>query len=193
MPRTAFCAAFLIVAATTLSGCLSGAKVINQQRDPTTGRVVGGVVSIPENTNVWPTYYQNAAYAKIREAYPAFDSRDIVKAEDVVVGQQTRNDQLVDRRPIGPDGKPVGELIRNTNTTTTTDLKEFHITYQVKPTFAGNNGGVVQTGGLAKPYDSLPPRSQLNGNAPRTGLNSQPSSMNLDPVPSLSNSTFGNR
>jgi hypothetical protein len=180
MPRSAFSAAFLFIVVTALPGCMQGAKLIHQD-------ATSGVVSIPENSNVWPTYYRDSAYQKIREVYPAFNPRvDIIEQGEYVVGQQTHNDQRVDRRQFGPDGKPTGELTLNSNTTTTTDLKEFRITFRIPQSPLTNSSG--PSGNLLR-QTSGGPRPGIEQFPGRSGLNN--SSFNMDPVPT--NSTFGNR
>ncbi len=189
MPRSAFSAAFLFIVVTALPGCMQGAKLIHQD-------ATSGVVSIPENSNVWPTYYRDSAYQKIREVYPAFNPRtDILEQGEYVVGQQTHNDQRVDRRQIGPDGKPTGEVMLNSNTTTTTDLKEYRITFRIPQSPLTNAGGgpstnlLRQTSGVSRPSDRMPGFEQFPNSPSGSGLNHQ--SMPMDPVPG--GPMYGNR
>lgn len=184
MPRIAIGAAFVFIVS-VLPGCMGGAKLVHSDMN-------GGVVSIPENSNVWPFYYRDAAYAKIRENYPAFDPGDIVEQGEVVIGKQTQNNARTDSRQIGRDGKPIGEVVTKSDTSTTTDLKEFYITYKVKPkTMAVNpsNNGLQQAGGIPKYGNGAVNSGSNTGLPPRSSMNGQPA---LDPVPN-SSTTFGTR
>jgi hypothetical protein len=186
MHRIAICTTFVLVVS-VLPGCMGGARVIRNDAS-------SGVVVIPENTNVWPTYYRDAAIDAVRKEHGT--NVEIVwgRGEEKVVGTETRNEQLVDRRVRGDEKKPGGEVVKNTNVTTTTDKMEYHLTYQVKVPGAFNSG-VIQTGGLNRPANGGLGVGQNGGAPARNGLGNSSSSMNLDPVPTtgLGNPTFGNR
>jgi hypothetical protein len=187
MHRILICATCLFVVS-ALPGCMGGARVIRQD-------AASGVVVIPENTNVFPTYYQNAAVEAIRREHGPNVEIAWGKGEEVVVGQETRNEQVVDRRVRGDDKKPGGELVKNTNVTTTTDKKEYRLEYRVSAP-GSFNSGLIQTGGLSRPLNGGSNGLSPTGGAPvRNGLSNQNSSMNLDPVPTGlgSSPTFGNR
>jgi hypothetical protein len=117
-----------------LSGCASPAQEISF--DPTTGT---GVVAIPANTDVWPTYNKRAALALIRERVgPDFE---IVKEDQIVTGQRTQNNQQVNGDPM-----LTGQTV--TNTTTTSNVTEWWITYRRKAgpmtnPLSGMNGATV--------------------------------------------------
>jgi hypothetical protein len=101
-----------------LSGCVSPVKEISF--DQATGT---GVVAIPANTDVWPTYNRRQAFAAIQHRVgPDFE---IIKEDRVVTGQQTHNNQQVNADPA---------FNRQTvqNTTTTNDVTEWWITYRRK-------------------------------------------------------------
>lgn len=187
MHRILICATCLFVVS-ALPGCMGGARVIRQD-------AASGVVVIPENTNVFPTYYQDAAVEAIRREHGPNVEIAWGKGEEVVVGQETRNEQVVDRRVRGDEKKPAGEVVRNTNVTTTTDKKEYRLEYRVNVPGAFN-GGVIQTSGLSRPVNSGMGSLSPTGGAPvRNGLGNPNPSMNLEPVPTsgFGNPTFGNR
>jgi hypothetical protein len=142
---------FLGVAAlvASLSGCTS-AQVVS--KDPTTGI---GVVSIPENTDVWPTHYRQAALALIEKDTGPNPERYIIQEGVVVVGKKTNNNQQVNSDP---------SFNRQTvmATTTTTDVTQYQITYRKRampglPTGLPGANGMQQTqfmqgpGGVAGP------------------------------------------
>jgi hypothetical protein len=90
-----------------LSGCAS-ARYVERQAD-------SGVVAIPENSNHWPTYYRQAALNLITQHVgPHYE---ILEEREVVVGQQTNNNQQV-----GPDFLA--------GITTTRELTEWRIAYR---------------------------------------------------------------
>jgi hypothetical protein len=186
MHRIAICAAFLFVVS-ALPGCMGGARVIRQDAS-------SGVVVIPENTNIWPTYYHEVAIDAIRREHGP--NVEIVwgRGEEVVVGQETRNEQIVDRRIRGDEKKPAGEIVKNTNVTTTTDKKEYRLEYRVKVPSALNDG-VIQTGGVGRPTTGGAGLGNPVDSPLRSGLGNQNSSMNLDPVPGAGsgNANFGGR
>jgi hypothetical protein len=169
----------------SLSGCMQGARVV--QKD-----ALGGVVAIPNNTNMWPTYYRDEAIDMITEQYPNFDPRtDIVSEGEVVIGQQTRSDQRTDRRALGSENKPTGEVTTNLNTSSTTDKTEYRIVYRVKPASQfGNtsvNSPVQPAGALMNPDGKIAPTGKpLNAERP----------INMDPrtgQPYSSNPSFNSR
>jgi len=133
---------FAVVAAA--SGCASPAKDISF--DPATGT---GVVAIPDNTDVWPTYNRSQALALIQSRVgPDFE---IIEEQTVVIGQTTSNDRQVntqtpsERKRILPTEIEM-KFIRDM--TTTRDLTEYRIAYRRKPMAAAPapaSGSVVQT------------------------------------------------
>jgi hypothetical protein len=145
MARKLFSAAFLFIVVTS-SGCLQGARQVSFNRE--TGV---GIVAIPENTDMWPTYYRSEALKMIREQSPTYD---IVSEGEVVIGQQTQNSQRTENRKIGPDGKPVGDLTTTYGNSTTTEKKEYRIQYQVKSSAIGGgapkNDMLIPAGGIPK-------------------------------------------
>ena len=164
MMQKLFCATFTLFIITGLSGCVSGARYVN---DDKTSR--SGVVAIPENSNVWPTYYRDGAYQLIREQYPNFNPQtDIVSQSEVKVGEKTQNDQRTDRRFIGGENKPIkGEIDQTVTSTSTSDKTEWRIQYRLQQAQAGirpANNAVLQAGGIPKPiaapYAPLPTTGQ---------------------------------
>jgi hypothetical protein len=92
---------------TSLSGCAT-ARYVERHAD-------GGVVAIPENSNHWPTYYRQSALDLITQHVgPHYE---ILEEREVVVGQQTNNNQQV-----GPDFLA--------GITTTRELTEWRIAYR---------------------------------------------------------------
>src|SRR5688500_2556580 len=97
--------AFLFVAVVTaLPGCMGGARVMRTNDS-------SGVVFIPENTNVWPTYYQKEAADAIRREHGNHVEIVWGKGEEVVIGKETRSEQVEDRRLRGDKDKPTGEVV----------------------------------------------------------------------------------
>src|SRR6516165_9158583 len=120
MARKLFSAAFLFIVVTS-TGCLQGARMVHKDAN-------GGIVAIPENTDMWPTYCRSEALKMIREQSPSYE---IVSEGEVVIGQQTQNSQRTENRKIGPDGKPVGDLTTTYGNSSTTEKKEYRIQYQL--------------------------------------------------------------
>jgi hypothetical protein len=111
-----------------LSGCASPARYVNQQGDT-------GIVAIPADTDIWPTYYRTRALEKIREHVGP--NYEIIDQGEVVTGKTTMNSQQVN------NGHVSGVM-------TTQDTKEWQIAYRKKHAPAGMTGlpgmgGVQQT------------------------------------------------
>jgi hypothetical protein len=138
-----------------LSGCASPARYIEKSGD-------SGVVAIPANTNVWPTYYQTEAMAKIRaHVGPNFEiveEREVATGKTTVNNEQVNNDKLLNKQTIN-------------NLTTTQDVTEWRIAYRKKASLApiindasargmpsgrGPVGGAQPLGG-AQPVSSTQP------------------------------------
>ncbi len=156
MARSFFKAAVLLVVAGGLVGC-TGARYV--QRDQNSG-----VVAIPDGSDVFPTYYRSKAIDLIKENNPTFNPMtDIVSQGEVVVGKQTRNDERIDQRKIGPDGKPIGDVTTKTDVTTTKNETEWRIQYKIaaRPmsTTPGSNG-VIQAGAMQRPGQPVMPNAQ---------------------------------
>lgn len=124
-----------------LSGCAT-ARYVERHAD-------GGVVAIPENSNHWPTYYRQAALDLITQHVgPHYE---ILEEREVVVGQQTNNNQQV-----GPDFLA--------GITTTRELTEWRIAYRraASPHYPPAPGN-------PQPRNSSPaagPRPAANGTSP---------------------------
>lgn len=91
--------AVLILLSWLLAGCAS-ARFIQVDQG-------GGVIAIPENSNVWPTYYRDKAEALLREKCPR--GFDIVREEEVVTGQVAHTDTKTTNSP--PPGVLVGGVL----------------------------------------------------------------------------------
>lgn len=179
-----FLSAALLMSVFGLMGCTS-ARMIN-------GDATSVTVAIPENTNVWPTYYQDAAYAKIKEKFPNFNPQldvDKVKFEEVIVGQEQRTDQRTDSRPVGKDGKPKGEVTHNTSVTTTTDKKEVWVSYQL----GGKLPGMGAMTGLQTPNNTNMTTGNMNMPMNNTGMSTGNMNMpmNNTVVPASGQATKG--
>ncbi len=74
--------ASIVVFALGASGCAASGQARYVYQD---GQF--GVVGIPENTSVWPTYYHDQAEALMAKHFP--DGFEIVRAEEVVEGSRT--------------------------------------------------------------------------------------------------------
>lgn len=157
MNRILFAAAAVVAG---LSGCQSPARYVDMQAD-------AGVVAIPADSDVWPTYYRTRALEKIREHVGA--NYEIIGQGEVPTGKTTINSQQMSNDRIS-------------GVTTTQDTKEWQIAYRKKalPTTVTNGmpnmpgmGGVQQTqyrpgAGLgAQPAGGIiPPGAQGNNLAP---------------------------
>ena len=101
---------------------------------------------------------------------------ELVKKYEFDVGSLTRNDTRTDRRPIGPDGKPLGEVTTNTNTTTKTELKEFRYEFRAKQVVASSTqptGNGVTPAGFQQPAIQMQPMQPIQGQ-PVSGFQSLP-------------------
>lgn len=152
---------FVVIAGVAgLTGCASPVKDVSF--DPVSGT---GVVAIPENTDVWPTYYRSQAMARIQSRVgPAFE---IIEEQEVVVGQTTTNSRQIEGDGGGTTAsgrKMIFDL------TTTRDLTEYRIAFRRKapvsvtpPGTPGTTAPVVQTqyapttGGSVQPAGGLVP------------------------------------
>lgn len=152
MARSLLGAAFLFAVVSAGSGCMQQARVVKFDKE--TGM---GVVAIPENTDTWPTYYRSAAMDKIKENAPYYANTEILSEGEVVIGQETQNNQRVENRKLGKDGKPVGDLTTSVATTTTTDKKEYQIEFRIRPTTLGAGNSIVPAGGIPKTNHELGP------------------------------------
>ena len=140
---------FIYLIVLLAAGCAGPARYVTKQG-------AEGVVSVPDDTNRWPHYYRNQAVELI-EKHVGSDY-EIVKEEQVVTGQVTRNDQHVQREEH-PSIIPwmATETQRVQNTATTSDVTEWRITYRKRngPTTASSS--VVPAGGTVSiPAPVLP-------------------------------------
>lgn len=121
--------AILLMLPGSLGGCAS-ARFIQVERE-------GGVIALPENSNVWPTYYRDKAAAMMREKCPS--GYEIVREEEVVTGQTAQvNTQTTTTPPPdlvlgGVVAIPMGEAEHHTQQTTQyRDMTEWRIHYRAK-------------------------------------------------------------
>jgi hypothetical protein len=66
-----------LIGSASLTGC-ANARYVQVDKD-------SGIVSMPANTNVWPSYYRDHAEALIRQKCPA--GYEVVSEEEATVGQ----------------------------------------------------------------------------------------------------------
>lgn len=146
----------VLVMAALAAGCVGCAspRLVRVDKD-------GGVVAIPSNTNVWPTYYRDKAEAMLRQKCPG--GYEIVREEEVVTGRVEHTDTRTqtEQNPTllvgGTDGEttrgsrstrssdsfgamaiPLGPTEQKTQQTTQSqDVTEWRITYRAKPPAGG--------------------------------------------------------
>lgn len=155
MTRGSVCA--LVVSLCVAGGCASPAKHVEKNRD-------GGIVSIPNNTDAWPSHNRRAALDLIQKHVGV--NYEIVQEREVVVGQSTTNNQQVNTEQTVNRSMPFlpAEKQTITNNTTSRDVTEWRIWYRrVDAPRPGINGGyvpgrddIVPTGG-AVPQDRIAP------------------------------------
>lgn len=120
-----------------LSGCSSSARYIERSGD-------SGVVAIPADTDVWPTYHRRNALALIeKHVGPNFE---IIGGREVATGTATTNHQNTNNEQTFNNSNPFLPATKQTTTTTTTtrDLKEYHIAYRMKAMPFGTTGNGIQ-------------------------------------------------
>ncbi len=115
--------ASLFILAVTSGGCATPARYIERQPD-------SGVIAIPTNTNAWPSYNRNDAFALIQKHVGS--DYEIVEEREVATGQTTHQNQLVDQQPGFNPGNPLFASQRQTvqQSTTTQDVTEWRIAYR---------------------------------------------------------------
>jgi hypothetical protein len=141
MSRRAVLGLFVFVAV-GLSGCASPARVVRQDANSV-------VVAIPENSNAWPFYYQDAAEQMAAEYVP-----DPVRSsiQRVKVGEQTTSTSDTGRRSFS-------ETITSMSTTSVADQYEYHLEFRTNSPVRGPSS--VSGGG--------PPAATLSPHGARDG------------------------
>jgi hypothetical protein len=142
-----------IVAA--VSGCATPAHYVEKHGTES------GVVAIPADSDVFPTYYRTEAMDLIRRHVGS--NFEIVEERQVETGQLAVNNQHVNN-----DDMFKSQTVKNT--TTTQNVYEWHIVYRKKPSPVrgdgmqlGAAGGLTPAGGAAagaggvKPADGIVP------------------------------------
>jgi hypothetical protein len=118
----------LFVAVAGLSGCASPARVIDHE----VGRVV---VAVPDNTNSWPFYYEDAA----KEAAAAHIPDPILSSSHrVKVGEQTTTASDTTRKELGKE-RSFGDIVTSTSTTATSDRYEYHLEFRSNAAVRGSH------------------------------------------------------
>jgi hypothetical protein len=115
-----------LLAVWTLTGC-GTARTLSRDS-------YGGVVAIPENSDVWPTHYRTKAIEMIKKDCPDYE---IVAEKEVVVGSVTTNRESTDVRnqDLTPKSSRYGATLQTTDTTRTRethDQTEWRIYYHKK-------------------------------------------------------------
>jgi hypothetical protein len=132
MSRTALLGMFAFAVA-GLTGCTTPAHMIRHDQNSV-------VVAVPDNTNTWPYYHQDAAK---EEAARYVSNPMLVSSSRVKVGEQTTNTQDMTRRELGgQNDKPkFGEVTTSSNTTTVSDKYEHHLVFQSGSAFRVSPSG----------------------------------------------------
>jgi hypothetical protein len=120
-----FVAVLVVGAVTALAGCSSARYV---QRNPDSG-----IVAVADGSNEWPTYNRDRAVDLIvKHVGPDYE---IVKEEETVTGQVTRNDQHVNQVPVRDPVVPFMSTTQSvvTESQSTQDVKAWFIHYRKKP------------------------------------------------------------
>jgi hypothetical protein len=148
-----------------LAGCASPARYVEKTGD-------SGVVAIPANTNVWPTYYSTEAMAKIRaHVGPNFE---IYHEVEVPTGKSTVNNER-----INTDKMSNSQSINNTSMTQ--DVMEYRIYYRKKAMT-----GPIVNDGMSRGL----PTNHVPVGGVQTGISMQPAG-GMQPAGSLSPTNTG--
>jgi hypothetical protein len=129
----------------SLSGCATPARYLSRES-------TGGIVAIDSNTNSWPSYNRKRAEELMAAHFPG--GYEIIREDEVVVGQTTTNNTLTNRE-TQPTWNPLvdKEQVTTTQTSSTQDRTEWRIYYRPK-TFT--------TSTLPQEGKSIIPASNLN-------------------------------
>ncbi|MCH2204127.1 MAG: hypothetical protein MK102_19350 [Fuerstiella sp.] len=114
--------AFAATCCLTTYGCQSARYVVREQE--------AGVVAIPSNSSQWPVKYREHAEELMSQHFP--EGYEIVREEEVVVGQQTHFQQ--DHQGTNDTSQDALELLSGSSsgTSTTLDQTEWRIHYRRK-------------------------------------------------------------
>ena len=149
-----------------LSGCANPARYVVRESS-------GGIVSVPNNSNAWPSYNRRHAEELMAQHYP--NGYEVIREEETVVGQVTTNNTQTNHE-TKPTPSPflAKEETQTRETTSTQDRTEWRIYYRPKPTSwtespvgtAANqkDSAILPTGGTGGPrYDNLNSPPSLRG------------------------------
>jgi hypothetical protein len=146
--RRVFASALLLVSA-FCGGCGSSAKYIEKRGDT-------GVVAIPANTDVWPSYNRRAALELIQKHvgvnYEILEEREVVTGQSTTNNQQTNIEQTVNREIFFLPA----EKQTTTTTTTSRDLTEWRIVYRRVPTLPASGPPLLPIGGAVPAAGQAP-------------------------------------
>jgi hypothetical protein len=146
----------LVIVVAGLSGCASPARVVRQ--DPTSV-----VVAIPDNTNVWPFYYQDEA-KQLAGGY--VHDPVLVTSQRVKVGEQTTSTSDTTHRESS--GRSFGDVISSSAITSVTDRYEYHLEFRsvtpVRGVSTGSNP--PPPGGPAASLSPQNPITRTDGTKP---------------------------
>lgn len=155
MSRSAVLVAFAVAAA-GLSGCASPARVIEHDAAKV-------VVAVPDNTNAWPFYYQDAA----KEAAAFYLPEPVeTTVRRVKVGEQTTTAADSTRKE-----RSFSDVISSTSITSVSDKYEYHIEYRANSRFPsppppGGPAAGLSPHGPGNPADRDKPATILPVTAP---------------------------
>lgn len=136
-------------------GCMN-ARVI--QRDPIAKRAV---VTIPDNSNSWPSRHRRHAEELMAKEFP--NGYVIEREEEVVTGQITHTNTNTERHGV-PVLSAVGlgpTYEDRATTTSSTDVKEYRIWFRAKDAPPAQT--VYPAGGLAPPGGVIPAKARSSG------------------------------
>jgi hypothetical protein len=162
----------LVVLVAGLSGCATPARVIRQ--DP-----ASVVVAVPDNTNVWPFYYQDEA-RQLAGGY--VKDPVLISSQRVKVGEQVTSATDTTRREV--NGRSFGDVVTSASTTSVSDKYEYHLEFRSSSPL---RGPVTTTSGPDAPAASLLPKGPVTGDPTKPAVMSPIQSMNppMSPATSL--------
>jgi hypothetical protein len=149
MSRAGVGAFALLVAG--LSGCATPARVIYQDSTKV-------VIAVPDNSNAWPYYYQDAA----KELAGAYVHDPVLSLQErVKVGQQATSTSDATHREAGGQ-RSFGDVVLTTDVTNLTDRYEYHLEFRSnRPATIGNSPPTPAT-----PAATLAPKGVTEGTDP---------------------------
>jgi len=107
-----------------VNGCQTARQVVRQQD--------GGIIAIPSNTNAWPYHHRQNAEQLMAQQCP--NGYIIEREEEVVTGTVTNDSRSTDKKFLKSKNPYIdgGVIETERNTSTTSQTKEWQITYRAK-------------------------------------------------------------